>query len=718
MVSSNSAKWRSIVARSTSDKSPQIFINESHICSGEIFLFNFRLQTNLALQMGPRFFFTFAAISLSLLVHGQCSDCVAAIDCTSDDGFPTICPESLPAATTGEFYEETITFFMPADVVDPGSGVSASLNTVTVTSIVGVPLGLDVVLDESDAVYEPSNGQTSGCAIVCGEPVLAGVYDMVISISAVASAFGIEQVVNESFAYVLIVEEGAGGTGTFAFAPTNGCDSLVANFTASLAGSANQITTYGWDFGNGSTSESPAVDGILFDTIGTYNVVLQTIISDQILTQITLNSTGGGGWDDGWSPDPDPYFVLSDGNGSNVYTSSTAQESYSATWSGLSIVLGNPPYSIAFYDEDFLAGDDALGSTSFSPNGEGTIDLNANPSYAVATIALQEAVNVSDTATVSVNPSPEVGLFWLPGDTLACTNPSLSQYNWMWNDSLMLSGPAFEYAPIENGFYTVIGTSSQGCSAASDSLLHCWDAAGLGLELTTNADDPELLITDAGFPEYVWTANGIPSDTLEDMESHLWFPASSGWFGVTAWDGYGCAWNSDSLLVCWPLEIPEMAEFQTGELSLGEAYATYQWFTDGQPIIDATDSIFYLSDPGNYSVLVTDFEACPGVLSNEWVVVNVEENAETLKLEWNLFPNPVGDNLHLALPQGTRIGAVNWALEVYDAAGKLSHSMPIQSNQTSLDVSFLSSGMYTVQLVPINLEGLEALPVSKRLIKR
>ena len=75
---------------------------------------------------------------------------------------------------------------MPAEVVDPGSGISASLNSVTVTSITGVPLGLEVELDDDDAVYYPASGQTNGCANVCGVPVLAGTFDMVISISAVA----------------------------------------------------------------------------------------------------------------------------------------------------------------------------------------------------------------------------------------------------------------------------------------------------------------------------------------------------------------------------------------------------------------------------------------------------------------------------------------------------------------------------------------------------
>ena len=670
--------------------------------------------------MAVRFFFTFVALSLFSFAQSQCVDCVPAEDCTSDDGFPTICPESLPAATTGEFYEETITFFMPADVVDPGSGVSASLNSVTVTAITGVPLGLTVTLDEPDAVYEPSNGQTSGCASICGEPVLAGIYDMVISISALASAFGIEQVVNESFAYVLVVEEGAGGTGTFTFAPTNGCDSLWASFGAYLVGGPNQITTYGWDFGNGITSSNSSVDSVLFDETGSYDVVLQTVIADQILTQVTLNSTAGGGWDDGWSPDPDPYFILSDANGSNVYTSSTAQESYSATWSGLAIVLTNPPYSIAFYDEDFLAGDDDLGSTSFTPSGVGTIDLNANPSYAVATIGLQEAVNVADSATVTVNSSPEVGLIWLNDDTLSSTNPYLSQYDWMWGDSVLLSGPEFEFEPVANGYYSVIGTSALGCSSSSDSLLHCSMESTLELELTSgDSGDPELLMTQAGWVEYVWTANGVASDTLEDMEGHLWFPANSGWYSVMASDNFGCPWNSDSMLVCWPLENPNMAEDEYGTLGLEDSYAMYQWFVDGEIIAGATDSTLNLDGTGGiYSVLVADFEGCPGVLSNEWLVVDVSETDFNSQLDWKLFPNPVNSLLQLHLPDAALDQAGDWNLNIFNDSGQMIRSIPIQSQQTSLDVTFLSRGVYTVQLMPQHPEHSEQIPITKRLIKR
>ena len=54
-----------------------------------------------------------------------------------------------------------------------------------------------------------------------------------------------------------------------------------------------------------------------------------------------------------------------------------------------------------------------------------------------------------------------------------------------------------------------------------------------GIDLISSGDgSPELLKTAPGFEAYLWNANGALSDTLEDIEGHLWFPAESGWYGV------------------------------------------------------------------------------------------------------------------------------------------------------------------------------------------
>ena len=642
------------------------------------------------LRILPVWMLVASAVLLVADSWGQCSACEADPACSSDNGFPTLCPAALPAATVGVFYEETITFFLPAEVVDPGSGVTADLNSVTITGITGVPLGMQVELDDDDSVYYPTSGQTLGCANICGSPLLPGTFDMVINISAVASAFGIEQVVTDSFPYQLVVEAGEGGSATFTFSPPTGCDSLWANFNASLSGSGNQISTYDWDFGNGQTGSSATVDSVAFPTTGAFNVTLTTTISDQLLNTVTLSTTAGGGWDDGWSPSPDPYFVLSDASGNNVYTSSVANESYSTTWNGVNVVLANPPYTLTFYDEDLFPDDDYLGAMSIDPDGPGTFDLNADPSYGTFTISLQTAVSTTDTSEVVVNASPEITVAWAEGgDTLVASGNDLIAYDWFWGDSLVASGIDSIFVPLENGWYSAVGTSSSGCSAATDSMLFCASDAVFGLNLSLG-ELPEVVVADGNFASYVWTFNGVASDTTE---INFWNTDVSGWYGAQAWDDYGCPWSADSVLVCWPLNPPIVSEDDGGLLTVMPEYAYYQWWLNGEPIPGATAGQLQNAGPGLYAVSVTDFEDCPGVISDDWVVVDIVEPAgASADLTWRIYPNPASDQVQLMLPEGTGPCTI-WA---FGLDGKLTQTLTVETNG-AIDIADWPSGVHLLK---------------------
>ena len=90
----------------------------------------------------------FSLISLASL--SQCETCEPDYSCPSSDGFPVICPDNLPDATTGEFYETSATFNMPASVTDPGSGIQATLESVTITSVSGLPYGIEVTSNNAN----------------------------------------------------------------------------------------------------------------------------------------------------------------------------------------------------------------------------------------------------------------------------------------------------------------------------------------------------------------------------------------------------------------------------------------------------------------------------------------------------------------------------------------------------------------------------------------
>ena len=625
----------------------------------------------------------------------QCSSCVADPNCTSSDGFPTLCPESLPAAEAGVDYETTITFFLPAEITDPGSGLVATLNSVTVTNISGVPPGMEIELDDPDGVYTPVSGQNSGCATLCGVPTFPGAFEIQISILAVITALGFEQDVTESFALPLLVEPGAGGTSSFSFTPSAGCGSVTADFEATVFGEGNQITQHSWDMGMAGVMEGAVVNDVLFNAVGNQAVTLETTIFDQVLNQVQLFSTGGGGWDDFFG-NPDPYFTLKDANENVVYTSGTVDDAGSALWEGLGIVLNNPPYSIDFYDEDLFDGDDWLGWAPFSPNGTGTIGIDANPSNAQLTIGLNAVVMVLDSAEISVYPIPEVEIFQSSGSTLECTNDSLFQYEWWLGDSLMAAGAAPQIEPTESGWYSVSGLDANGCAAISDSVLFCMPNAMISLVLNEVNGSPMALETETGLEWWLWSFNGNPSDTIF-VEGSIWLPFESGWYSVTSETALGCPVASDSLLVCWPLTPPEVIQDSFGNLVVdGSSWVAYEWWTDGAPLEGAVDA--YLSNPGEgeYTVWVTDFEGCPSVQSDPVTFVGLEE--VVAQVHWHVWPNPFLHGIECQVESRWLGGE---AL-LRDASGRIVARHAILGNRNHWDLIELPSGPYLLHLTDVH----------------
>ena len=198
---------------------------------------------------------------VSASAFSQCSSCTPDYTCVAD-GYPVLCPSVLPDGTTGEEYLATATFNMPGSVVDPGSGITATLESITITSITGLPFGLTLTPSNPSGVYYPSNGEDYGCATICGIPLAAGEYFVNINVAVVASAFGITQNISESFSLPLSIIQGAGGgNSSFTATPTTGCSPLTVDVSNSISGSG---VSYSWDFG-GPTSGTSLSFNILTD---------------------------------------------------------------------------------------------------------------------------------------------------------------------------------------------------------------------------------------------------------------------------------------------------------------------------------------------------------------------------------------------------------------------------------------------------------------------
>ncbi len=473
--------------------------------------------------------------------QAQCPACAPDPTCTNTTGTPMICPAVPPNATTGVYYEQVMTFFIPTDVVDPSSGINATLLQLTITDVSGLPFGLEFTLNDADGIFYPPQGETTGCATICGTPVLPGTYDIVISITALAEAFGFEVTQNDSFIITLVVEQGPGGTSTFTFDQSAGCGSIDVAYAATIEGSAGQLTTYVWDFGNGQTDTSGEPAPVNYAAPGTYTASLQTVISNYVITSVNLAGVNGN-----WSGDADdlfstadPYFTINNAAGNPVYTSGTVSNQTSATYSNVNFTLSNPPYTITFWDADDITQDDNLGTSSFNI-ALGSQSFNSgNGTSGTINITLNEVTNISASATVNVFPQPDASVS-VNGDVISCPNDSMPTYFWYYDGVLISGESGSSLTMTESGYYSVYVQNEFGCSSTSEPYLYC-----APVEAFWNAAADQLAVADT-YETYQWFYNGL---LLQGAITYYLISPPNGVYAVQVTNSYGCTVTSEIITV-------------------------------------------------------------------------------------------------------------------------------------------------------------------------
>ena len=474
-------------------------------------------------------------------LNAQCPSCTPDLTCTNTTGTPQICPAIPPNATTGAYYEQIMTFFIPTDVIDPSSGVNATLLQLTITDVAGLPFGLEFTLNDADGIFYPPQGENYGCATICGTPVLPGSYDIVISITALAEAFGFEVTQNDSFVITLIVEQGPGGTSTFTFDQSAGCGAIDVDYAATIGGDASQLTTYFWDFGNGQTGTTSDPAPVNYNAPGTYTASLQTIISNYVITSLNLAGVSGnwGGDIDDLINSADPYFTINNAAGITLYTSETVSNQTSTSFSNINYTLSNPPYTITFWDSDDISQDDNLGTSSFNI-GVGSQSFNSgNGTSGTINIALSEVTNISASTSVDVFPQPDATVNVI-ADVLSCLNDSMPTYYWYYDGVLISGESGSSITMAESGYYSVYLQNEFGCSSTSEPFLYC-----APVEVFWNAASDQLSVSDV-YDAYQWFYNGL---LLQGAITHYLINPPNGVYEVQVTNNYGCTITSDIITV-------------------------------------------------------------------------------------------------------------------------------------------------------------------------
>jgi len=568
------------------------------------------------------------------MLQAQCPGCAISA-CTSSPAKPTICPAVLPDGIAMQAYDEDLSFYLPANFDDEGSGYNVDLDQLDILNVVGLPFGLSFQTDASPAnIYYPTNNPPTsehGCGKICGTPIMPGTYTITVFVLAhvsVTSLGGLSQTSNSSFDIPITILPATASNSGFTITNPYGCSPHSTGFTCNRPSSGNPNYHYSWNFGNGNQSNLETPPSQNYSTPGNYVVTLNTIIDTlpYYLESLTINSTSSYCGNDGLCGSPDYYFILKQG-GTTVYQAPYIDsQNAPVTFSFSPMQLSNLVYTFEIweYDEGLCGGDDHCGDFTFPGNTAGTYTL-ASADVALTYTIGHPILNFDDVDTVKVFQGPVLGpLTFSPNDTL-CKNDSIllsitdtygGLYQWYNDTSAILDASASSYTAHSNGKYWVEVSNTNGCRANST------------MKQITFIDNPSkpgtwiignVLNTNATGVDLQWYFEGTP---ISGATGSTYDVTASGNYFLMATNWFGCEMSSDTIYVTYSSGIAEADALNGIQLIPNP---TTGKFTVNLETNSLDDVQITITDLMGRVVFKNTFASQPGHFSQEVDLTNVQK---------------------------------------------------------------------------------------------
>ena len=488
----------------------------------------------------------------------QCPGCVISVSCTSSPAAPTICPDTLPDGVAMQPYSQDISFYLPNNFNDAGTGYNVDLDQLDVLSIVGMPYGLtwQTSASPSNIYYPNSNPPASehGCARICGTPLVPGNYIITVFVLAhvtVNSLGGISTTSNSSFDLPLTILPAASSNGGFTITNPVGCAPLTTGFTNNRPSNGNAGFSYAWSFGNGNQSSLENPPGQTYNTPGDYPITLQTTIDTlgYYLQSVTVNASPDCN-DSPWS-DPDYFFKLKQGS-TTIYTAPYIDnDAAPVTFSFSPITLNNATYSLEVWDyDDGLAGsDDHCGTVTFNGHNAGTFTLQ-NGTMVVSYTINHPVLTLTDRDTIHVYQPPVVSSVSVAPNDTVCQGDSVllwvssvngGIYQWYADTNAILNAVDSFYYAVASGTYYVEVSNTQGCRSISapKKVTIIPNPPKPGIWIIENTLNTNLTGYDLQWYYEQGLISGANAMTYDITQSGNYYLMATNWFG--------CATSSDTV---------------------------------------------------------------------------------------------------------------------------------------------------------------------------
>jgi len=237
-----------------------------------------------------------------------------------------------------------------------------------------------------------------------------------------------------------------------------------------------------------------------------------------------------------------------------------------------------------------------------------------------------------DTLRVTVNPSPIATIIaqrpiqFCQGDSTILIANTGSNYTYQWyNNGVAIPGATSSiYIAKTSGSYTIRITNSSNCNTTSNAIVVDVHIVNTSVSLSgplTFCSGGSVTLTAAILQNatYQWYFNGAPM--LNGFSNTITVNAS-GIYKVLIADSYGCSSFSNTFTVTVlgnptvyiiPKDSAQICEGTSFKLTAkANMSAAFQWYLNNVMIAGATDSVYFASQAGIYTVQATSTFGCKG----------------------------------------------------------------------------------------------------------
>ncbi len=284
--------------------------------------------------------------------------------------------------------------------------------------------------------------------------------------------------------------------------------------------------------------------------------------------------------------------------------------------------------------------------------------VTSSGSYSVLGVGSNGCTN-SDTVSVQLAdlPVPNLG-----ADTTSCLDPILLFAGIFQSYSWSTGGTGRYLLADSSGLYSIIVTNTNGCSATDSIQVSISSRPKINLGNDTVFCGDNLLLTLDPGNTYLWS-NG---STTQSINAN-----SSGSYSAVVTNANGCS-ATDTINVTLLNNASTPVLSRDGNTLHSTIGGTHQWFIDGNPITNESDSFLTIDEIGSYTAVSIDSNGCVSDTSN--ALAKTAGIGKLPSSSLKVYPNPTN---HKVTIDASGLGKIQ-SIKLYDSQGKL-----VENTQTT-----------------------------------